>query len=92
MSNPYSLPENQPARAGRLPAPETLLVNTNSRVPDSERSFYRVKSPSRARYGLLALRADKGLPLRFTDVSGAEIYVPHHALSSIVYSPGEKND
>lgn len=90
-SNPYVLPPNQPSRAGRRPAPEILLVDTNSGDPDSE-SFYRVKGPSRERYGLLVRQADQGLPLRFTDVSGAEIYVPHHAVSSIVYNPGEKND
>lgn len=98
MNNPYTLPdgepalpENQPARAGRRPAPALLMVDTNS-GDASTHSFFRVQDASRSRYNALTVRAEQGMSLRFTEESGAEIYVPHHAISSIVYSPGDLGD
>lgn len=49
-----------------------------------------IPNPSRELFNEFNQRIIDELPIHYTDKSGAEAIIPHHAIISIAYAPGDE--
>lgn len=68
---------------------EILIVDTTANDPESP-SYYHVIPAKREHWEILTKQVEKGQGIRFPSRNGNIVYIPNHAVSAIVYNPGDK--